>query len=251
VAEQQIAPTAQDAYKQMLREYVAPALRELGFRGAPSRGNFRYETTTHAAEVRFQKSRGSTTQEVDFWILLHATDIKTEWVYWDWTLEALARDWGDRGGWTICAGDPVEPVASEVVHSLRSHAWPAIQAALDNPGYPRDPTVRWPRSFPKIPLGPRFGDEAEAARRSREDLVETKERARNDPRAFQALLPRLETDPDPYMRQGVAWCLLHKAHEDRSAQALRAAAAEDEDVVVRWIARYALRLAHRTKSENG
>ena len=124
--------TAQDAYKQILREHVAPALRELGFRGAPSRGNFRYGTTAHAAEVRFQKSRGSTRQEVDFWVL-------------------------------------------------------------------------------------------------------------NDPRAFQALLARLETDPGPCIRQGVAWYLLGRAHEDPSAQALRAAAAEDEDTDVRWIARYALK----------
>jgi hypothetical protein len=77
--------TAQHAYQQILREYVAPALRELGFRGAPSRGNFRYETTTHAAEVRFQKSRSSSKQRVNFWVILHATDLKTEWVYWSWT----------------------------------------------------------------------------------------------------------------------------------------------------------------------
>ena len=74
--------TAPDAYQHILREYVAPALRELGFRGATSRGNFRYETTTHAAEVRFQKSRYSSKQRVNFWVLLHAADLKTEWLYW-------------------------------------------------------------------------------------------------------------------------------------------------------------------------
>ena len=66
-----------------------------------------------------------------------------------------------------------------------------------------------------------------------------------DFRAFQALLARLETDPDPSIRQGAAWHLLRTAHEERSRQALRAAAAEDEDIDVRWIARYALRLARR------
>ena len=64
-----------------------------------------------------------------------------------------------------------------------------------------------------------------------------------DFRAFQALLARLETDPSPSIRQGAAWYLLRTADEERSSQALRAAAAEDEDVEVRWIARYALRLA--------
>jgi HEAT repeat protein len=70
-------------------------------------------------------------------------------------------------------------------------------------------------------------------------------RADSDPRAFQALLARLETEPHPGIRQQAAWWLLHRASEERSRQALRAAAAEDEDVEVRWIARYAFRLADR------
>ena len=84
--------TAQDAYQQILREHVAPALRELGFRAAPSRGNFRYETATHASEVRFQKSRYSSRQRVNFWVLLHAVHVKTAWVYWGRTLQGLVRD---------------------------------------------------------------------------------------------------------------------------------------------------------------
>jgi hypothetical protein len=55
--------TAQDAYRLMLRAHIAPALRELGFWRGPSSGAFRYETATHAAEVRFRKSRGSTRRE--------------------------------------------------------------------------------------------------------------------------------------------------------------------------------------------
>ena len=81
--------------------------------------------------------------------------------------------------------------------------------------------------------------------------METKDRARYDPRAFQALLARLETDPGPCIRQGVAWYLLGRAHEDPSAQALRAAAAEDEDADVRWIARYALRIARHRPGQPG
>jgi hypothetical protein len=144
-----MAGTAQDAYRQMLREHVAPALRALGFKRGPSLGAFRYETATHAAEVRFRKSRSSTRQEVDFWVDLHASWIKTEWVYWEWTLEALAPEPLSR--WEVTATAPVEPVASEVLGVFRSYGWPAIQAALDNPGYPRDPAVHWPRTFPKRP----------------------------------------------------------------------------------------------------
>ena len=81
--------TAQDGFRLMLRAYVAPALRELGFRRGPSRGAFRCETATHAAEVRFQKSYLSTREEVDFWVNLHASDLRTEFVYWERTLASL------------------------------------------------------------------------------------------------------------------------------------------------------------------
>jgi hypothetical protein len=133
----------------MLRRYIAPALRELGFRRGPSLGAFRYETTAHAAEVRFIKSRHSTRQEVDCWVDLHATDLKTEWVYWDWTLRSLGPE--PLGPLEVRAGVAVGPVASEVLRVFRGYGWPAIQVALDNPGYPRDPAFRWPRTFPKRP----------------------------------------------------------------------------------------------------
>jgi HEAT repeats len=235
--------TAQDVYRLMLREHITPALRELGFRRGPSLGAFRHETATHAAEVRFWKSRYSSKQEVDFWVDLYASDIKTEWVYWGWTLASLAPEPLSR--WEVRAGEPVGPVAREVLRVFGSYGWPAIQAALDNPGYPKDSAVRWPRTFPKIPRGSRFDDEVAAAQRSRAELEQIIERADSDPRAFQALLTRLESDPDPEIRQGAAWFLLRRVHEERSRQALRAAAADDEDVEVRWISRYAFRLAQR------
>jgi hypothetical protein len=236
--------TAQDMYRLMLRQYIAPALRELRFRRGPSPGAFRHETATHAAEVRFRKSRGSTRQDVNFWVDMHTSDIKTEFVYWQRELHSLANSLGEWAWpWEISSDGPVEPVASDVLRVFGSYGWPAIQAALDNPGYPKDPTVRWPRTFPKIPRGPLFDDEREAAQRSRAELEELMKRADRDPRAFQALLARLETDPDPGIRHSAAWWLLHRANDERSRQALRAAAAEDENVDIRWIARYALRLA--------
>jgi hypothetical protein len=235
--------TAQDAYRLMLRKYIAPALRELGFGRGPSPGAFRCETAAHAAEVRFRKSRGSTRQEVDFWVDMHASDIKTEFVYWEWNLHSLAPEL--LLFWTLEAGGPVGPVASEALRVFHSYGWPAIQAALDNPGYPKDPAARWPRTFPKIPRGPMFDDEVEAARRSRAELENVMALAGSDPHAFQALLARLETDPNPGNRQSAAWWLLRRADEERCRRALRAAAAEDEDVEVRWIARYAFRLTDR------
>jgi hypothetical protein len=115
------------AYWLMLREHIAPALLELGFRRRPSPGAFRYETGTHAAEVRFIKSRGSTRQEASFWVDLQAWDIKTEFVYWHWPLDSLDPQRLSR--WKVQAGGPVQPVAGEVLRVFSSYGWPAIQAA--------------------------------------------------------------------------------------------------------------------------
>src|SRR5215470_3991926 len=95
-------------------------------------------------------------------------------------------------GWALEAGEPAEPVASEVLRVFHGYGWPAIQAALDNPGYPRDPAVRWARTFPKIPRGPLFDDEVAAERRSWRALDEAMAQADRDSRAFQAVLTLLK-----------------------------------------------------------
>ncbi|MBO0774206.1 MAG: hypothetical protein J2P35_22360, partial [Actinobacteria bacterium] len=97
----------------------------------------------------------------------------------------------------------------------------------------------------KIPRGPRYDDEVAAEERSREALQAAKRRADADPAAFAAVLGVLESEPNPEIRQEVAWWLLRRADEERCRRALRAAGAEDEDAEVRWIAHYAFRLAGR------
>jgi HEAT repeat protein len=84
-----------------------------------------------------------------------------------------------------------------------------------------------------------------AERQSWRALDEARAQADSDPRAFQAVLTLLETDPNPGVRHAAAWFLLQRVGEEHSRQALRAAATEDEDVQVRWVARYAFRLAER------
>jgi len=64
-----------------------------------------------------------------------------------------------------------------------------------------------------------------------------------EPQPRSGCSPVSKLTPNPDIRQAVAWYLLPRAHEDLIGQALRAASADDEDVEVRWIARYALRLA--------
>jgi hypothetical protein len=107
----------------MLCEYIAPPLRTLGFGRGLSPGAFRHETATHDCEVRFRKSRGSTPRYVDFWAGRHASDLNTEFVYWGWQLHSLAP--GPLIGWTLEAGQPAGPVASEVLRIFYSYGWPA------------------------------------------------------------------------------------------------------------------------------
>src|SRR5215831_5100999 len=117
----QTTATAQHAYR-VLHEYIAPALRELGFRRGPSTGGICTASPALSAHLVYP--------------------------------------------WEVSSGGAIEPVAREVLRVFGSYGWLAIQAALDNPGYPKDPDVRWPRTFPKIPRG-LFHDEVAAARRSR------------------------------------------------------------------------------------
>jgi HEAT repeat protein len=67
--------------------------------------------------------------------------------------------------------------------------------------------------------------------------------ALDDPRAIPALLDGLERDPSPVVRRIAASGLRYLAARDDVGHALRLAAAEYEDLEVRWEARYALRLA--------
>jgi hypothetical protein len=229
------APAAPlEAYRLMLREHIEPALRELGFRRVPTTTAFRCATATHAAGVWFAKSRYSTRQEVIFSAALTARDINTDRLYWEYTLNGLAHLGHD---WRIEAGAEGGPVASRVLQAFRGYGWPAIQAALDSPGYPPDPAVHWARTFPKFPPGP---DGDAAMWRARSGLYETSKWRRNDPFA---LLEILEKDPSAGEREFAARRLIPWASTEEVSQALRSAAAEDEDVRVRWAARYALRLA--------
>jgi hypothetical protein len=69
-------------------------------------------------------------QKVSFWAEMHTSDIKTEWVYWDQTLDGIRP-------WVVEADSLVEQVANEVLRRFRSDGWPAIQAALSRPTRPQ------------------------------------------------------------------------------------------------------------------
>jgi len=58
-----------------------------------------------------------------------------------------------------------------------------------------------------------------------------------------AVLNRLAEDPDPDVRRTAALRLASRSAVCAVREALQAAAAEDEDLNVRWAARYALNLS--------
>jgi len=252
----------------MMRDLIAPALRHLGFQGSATRGFF-CSHGDYSGSFWTQKSRWSTKDEVEFWVHLSAAHEPTSSPYWNWQLHALIPDNDSFSHWTVRADQPVEPVAEHLLGMFRSYGWPAMQAALDSPGYPPDPKITWLRSFPPPEptsaavgaSGPNLGpltwlvhratrqDDVFADLADPDDIVRTEAAVAigleelRDARAVPALLNRLEFDPSASVRERAALALGRAADRPEVREAFLAAAADDEDVQVRWAARYGLRLA--------
>jgi hypothetical protein len=216
--------TAQAAFDRLMRDLVAPALHDLGFTGKGPRW-FAYRSGDYEATFSTQKSRYSTKEEVEFWVHLTAVHLPTKSVYWTMQLHALVP--GSFSRWTVRADSPAEPTAEHLLGVFRHYGWPAIQAALDSPGYPPDPGATWPRAFEPEPgpaargaTGPNLGPLTWPLRRTGE-----------------------RDDPSPPVRSAAAGALRPLAEQPQVYAAFRAAADQDEDHEVRWGARYALRLA--------
>ncbi len=255
-----------------MRQQIAPALRELGFKGTSR--SFDYQRGDYLGGMWTQKSVHSTKDRVNFTVHLGAIHAPTNAMYWTHSLLGLIPGNQDAW-WTVRADGPVQPVAAKFLAAVRSYGWPAILAALDDPGFPPDPADRWARTFPPVPsaavqqhapqdLGPdawvlqpvgrdsdglfaELADQDHTIRFTAVELIA--QTAMDDPRALPALLNRLEHDPSEAVRRMAARGLARLARRDDVRQALQAAAAEDEDLEVRWEARYAIRLARREGSE--
>lgn len=253
---------AQQRYREMMRDLVVPALRGMGLSG-PAR-LLRCVNGSYTAMLWVEKHRRNTKQSVDFWIFLAASygppDHEEAW-YWKWQLGWLLES--NRGGWFLEAGDPVEPVADSVVAAVRDHGLPAMLAAIGSPGFPPDPGKRWARTFP-APEGPppEGGGPPSALLRDQSDVEQlftylacadpvsrmvgvghVDEKAAEDGRVLPALLDRLEHDLDSEVRRMAAMQMQWWLGLDQVRGALEATAAEDENLKVRWAARYMLRLA--------
>jgi hypothetical protein len=260
-------PDAQAAFSSMMREQVAPRVRELGFRG-PVRA-FRYTDGGHSGSVRLQKSRYSTKKSVDFTFHIGAPCMGSAVIVSLMPLqEPPVPYW-----WTVAAGEPTEAVAESVVAAIRTYALPAILAGLQDADHERHPSDvesgdddagrpplpplvnpdhdgagADPSSWFVRPSGHvadfAFADLVSHSAATRSGAAETIARlAMADPRAVPALIDRLENDLSPYIRRQVAARMLTPlAGTQPVTSALQAAAASDPDCEVRWAARYALRV---------
>jgi hypothetical protein len=248
--------TAQDLFKHVMRDHITPALRDLGFRGSWYRSLW-YQDGDYLGTLWTQKSVHSTKDHVSFTVHLSAGHGPTSDVYWTRSLLRLIP--GNRDPWwTVHATDSAEPAAARFV-----------AAATDSPGFPPEPDGRWARTFPRAagtvggngppalepiawalqPIGgpadqwfAMLNDDSDAGRINALRLIT--ELAADDPRTLPVLLDRLEHDPSHLVREDAAAPLLaSRARDQPVPQALRDAARQDEDLQVRWAARYAIRLA--------
>jgi hypothetical protein len=171
--------------------------------------------------------------------------------------------------WEVRGGQPTGAVADSVISAVRSYVLPAILAGLDDPeplpdsysgfagmfrpgrgGGPDQPGGGGAdnRAWFVQPAGTdddeAFGDVACGNAALREAAAEYITKwAADDARTVPALLDRLEKDPDQSVRMTVASRMLTPVADQPPVRAaLRRTAARDADPVVRWAARYALRL---------
>ncbi len=252
-------PSAQDAFEKMMRTEIAPALRQVGFTGTFR--DFKMASGDYRGYVYAQKSRHSTRASVDFRIMIGARPCISEM-----QLGALMpeQDRPDTAWWQVQAGRPTAAVAEAVLRAIRRYAIPALRAALDDPGRTAGSSVRWTRTFPRLDdrapdgLGVEPGAwyvrpkgtalDARLASLASDDPVDRLnaviaigEDGIGDRRAIAALLDRLEREPGQRTRRLIASvCLLPVSRDPEVRMALSEAAEADEDVEVRWAARFAL-----------
>ncbi len=143
------AMTAQDDYRLMIRDHVAPALRELGFKGSGQ--SYVFPSETHWVSLWFQKSAYSDAHRIKFTVHLLVIG-KNEWEairrgnelaperprrFWgaparSWSVSYRPRPKEVPGGWMqiwweLYAGQPVGPLADLVLRTIKNEALPRIE----------------------------------------------------------------------------------------------------------------------------
>jgi hypothetical protein len=141
--------TAQEAFRGMLRDLIAPALREMGLKGSGQ--HYRLDLPEYWVQIGFQKSRSSTADQIKFTVNLSVIN-KEEWAdvraRRSWLPERPSpnehppiarspRSWADRIGavipphqdvwWQLHVSEPVDRVADEVISAIREYALPEMK----------------------------------------------------------------------------------------------------------------------------
>jgi hypothetical protein len=140
---------AQDAFKRMMQEQVAPALRRLGFKGSGQ--TFTLPSDTHWALIGFQKSVWGNSHELRFTVNLTVVGKQA------WESARVERPflgarptantsygfptWRQRIGfllperldlwWPVVAGSSTESAAEEVIAAIRDYALPEMNLQVE------------------------------------------------------------------------------------------------------------------------
>jgi hypothetical protein len=145
-----VADTAQDAYTSMMRDRIAPALHEEGFRGSGQ--VFTLPSKSHFVLLGFQRRRVSDRQRVLFTVNVSAID-RIAWAtaaaekpalgdrpdantfYGAWAAQArigqlLPDPEGDKW-WEVTPAASLDPLADDILGALTSYALPWLRAHLD------------------------------------------------------------------------------------------------------------------------
>jgi hypothetical protein len=249
---------APEAFTRFLRIELAPALRQLGFKG--SGANFRLDRGDFRGGLQFQKSQHNTRALVKFTINLSAAHQPTKQGYWGDRIGFLLPERTDLW-WRLPAGADTDDLLIDVLDAIRDYGLVALEVVLADPEFPPDPDRRWSRQFGVDPVNqtrtlsrnivptvfdlewtisslsdPDFGRRA----LSLSYLVDY---APDDPRTVPALVACLEGEPRTHTRE-IASRQLAFVPSDPGVviPALQATASEDENLRVRLSARYALAL---------
>lgn len=144
-------PTAQETFKAMLADEVAPRLRAIGFRGSGQ--TYRLPDDDAWVLIGFQKSKFSDASSIEFTLNLtvaskaawkearndrpHLPDRPSANTYygdyvWQSRISALNRDGADgtEKWWRVKAGRDTARVAADVISVLERDAVPAMQDEL-------------------------------------------------------------------------------------------------------------------------
>jgi hypothetical protein len=255
------AETAQQSYEKLLRDGVAPRLREIGLRGSGKL--FHFDDGDKRGFVSFRSFRYNTKAIVEFSAEVSATYKPTGVCLWSSSLGWLLPEL-DYGYWVLPVEAETDELVEDLVGAVRDYGLVALAAAVDQ--YPPPPNQLWPRVFYRPAALSRRGFTFEEMFKRYPSTVEEAFAAADgpdldkqqgavdflyhvaprDPRFAPLVVALLGQVPSSHYRAKIARMLGFLGCDPEVAlSALRSAVAEDEDLEVRICASYVARLIER------